>query len=230
MNKPKLKQTERVLVAGITILLVASTIMVLLFVNLNKTVSANPVRVACIGDSITEGIGYPKYLQSMLGSKYVVGNFGVGGSTALLGLYTSYMNQSEFQRAKDFAPNIVVVMFGTNDASPDAYQNIDNFVADYKKMAGEFQAIGSNPKIWVAKPPPIFNNAFGPNSTNLVQGIIPGIEQVANELNLPIIDIYTVLANHPEDFAEDGVHPNLEGAKIIATLVHNAITFTNAST
>ena len=43
--------------------------------------SAEPIRVACVGDSITEGSGYPFQLNLMLGSNYIVGNFGVSGST-----------------------------------------------------------------------------------------------------------------------------------------------------
>jgi hypothetical protein len=42
-----------------------------------------PIRVACIGDSITEG-GYPQqYLAPLLGSGYVVGNFGASGMCML---------------------------------------------------------------------------------------------------------------------------------------------------
>ncbi len=36
----------------------------------------NFIRVACVGDSITCGTSYPDDLWLMLGSKYVIGNFG----------------------------------------------------------------------------------------------------------------------------------------------------------
>ncbi len=223
----RLKKLEcRVLAAGIAILLVATGIMVVLSVNNSGAPSTKPIRVACIGDSITEESGYPNYLQDLLGSNYVVGNFGVSGSTALRGLYSSYMDQPAFQEAKDFAPDIVVIMLGTNDASPDFYENIGGFEADFKELAGEFQALESKPKIWVAKPPPIYN-IFDPDNSNLVQVVIPNIESIANELNLPIIDVYAALSNHPEYFFEDGVHPNLEGARNIATEVKDAITSIN---
>ena len=48
-----------------------------------------PIRVACVGDSITEGAGasggnsYPSQLGKMLGEKWTVGNFGVSGTTML---------------------------------------------------------------------------------------------------------------------------------------------------
>ena len=42
------------------------------------------IRVACVGDSITVGSNYPNYLWMLLGSDYVVGNFGVGSTTVSL--------------------------------------------------------------------------------------------------------------------------------------------------
>ena len=47
-----------------------------------------PIRVACVGDSITAGAGaegkpYPKQLQALLGDKWLVNNYGVGGRTLL---------------------------------------------------------------------------------------------------------------------------------------------------
>ena len=183
------------------------------------------IRVACVGDSITEVSGYPTYLQTELGSKYIVGNFGVCGSTALRGVYSSYIDQIEFIKAKEFTSDIVILMLGTNDASPDFYQSIGFFQADYKELIKEFLNQEFKPEIWLAKPPPIINNSFELYNENLVKGIIPCIEKVAKEIGLPIIDVYAALENHREYFFEDGVHPNLKGAKVIAQEVKKAITF-----
>jgi hypothetical protein len=78
------------------------------------------------------------------------------------------------------------------------------------------------------KPPPIFDNELGLNNTNLEEGVILGIEQVANELRLPTIDVNAALTNHSEYF-EDGVHPNIEGAELIASEINEVITFNGAS-
>jgi lysophospholipase L1-like esterase len=136
------------------------------------------------------------------------------------------MDQMAFREAKDFAPNIVVIMLGTNDAIPDVYQHAA-FEADYKELISELQALKSKPKIWLTKPPPIFSSLFSLDNTNLTQGVIPSIERTASERGLPIIDVYGALANHPEKFFEDGIHPNLDGAKAIAAQVKKAITATN---
>ena len=56
-----------------------------------KATAENPIRVACVGDSITYGFGisdrerdsYPAQLQRDLGEAWQVRNFGSNGATAL---------------------------------------------------------------------------------------------------------------------------------------------------
>jgi len=179
------------------------------------------IRVACVGDSITALTTYPSDLQDLLGSDYNVRAFGVVGSTVLDNGYTHYIDQQEFQAAKVFLPNIVVILLGTNDARVDTYQSIDNFVAEYKQLVSELEAIESKPKIFLVKPPPLFENALFLSNENLLEGVIPRIEQVADALGLTLIDVYTPLDGHPACFV-DGVHPNYDGAGIIAGEVYKA--------
>ena len=184
----------------------------------------NKIRVACVGDSITKGSKYPKDLGALLGANYSVGNFGIGLVAVNLNAEKPYMNQTVFSNAKASLPNIIIIMLGTNDALPGYQQYLGNFNGDYKKLIGEFEALPTNPKIWLVVPPPIFNDRLGLNSTILTQQVIPRIRQVAGELNLPIIDLYSPLANHPEYFSDDGVHPTVEGSRIIATTIFEAVT------
>jgi lysophospholipase L1-like esterase len=114
-------------------------------------------------------------------------------------------------------------MLGTNDARADYYQQINNFVDDYTRILNSIQTLESKPRIFLVKPPPIFNNTFYLNGTSFVEGVLPRIEQVASTLGLPTIDVYTPFVNHPEYFP-DGVHPNRDGAQIIANIVYRAIT------
>jgi lysophospholipase L1-like esterase len=158
----------------------------------------------------------------MLGGNYIVGNFGVVASTVLSNTSKPYINQTGFQRAKASQPDIVVIMLGSNDAHTVNFLSIDSFVGDYEKLVRECQALASKPEIFLVKPPPIFNNEFNLSNTNLVEGVIPRIEQVAEELGLPTIDAYTPFANHPGYFL-DGVNPTQEGARIIASEVYNGI-------
>jgi acyl-CoA thioesterase-1 len=211
-------------VVYIGVLLVTLSILAIILENtVYNNSSANLIRVACIGDSITELPYYPQELQTLLGTNYSVGNFGSGGATVLLDTDKPYIDQIEFVKAKKFLPNIAVIMLGTNDARTDHFKSIDNFVSDYMKLISEIQALKSKPKIFLVKPPPLFNNTYELKNENLVEGIIPRIEQIANAEGLLIIDVYAALENHPEYFWGDGVHPNSEGATVIANEVYEAI-------
>jgi lysophospholipase L1-like esterase len=209
---------------GVVILIAALTLMVLVFDGLgNRTISHGSVLVACAGDSITEGSGYPSELQNLLGSNYIVRNFGVSGASVMVESGKPYVNLTAFQDAENFLPEIVVIMLGTNDARSYSLPHIGNFVSEYENLISVFQGLTSKPEIFLVRPPPVFNNSLGLNGTIFVQDVIPRIEQVATDLRLPLIDVYSVLISHSAYFP-DGVHPNGEGAEIIATVVNNGIT------
>jgi acyl-CoA thioesterase-1 len=182
-----------------------------------------PTGVACIGDSLTEGFDYPNELWMHLGSKYTVVNFGQGGTTVSLDAPTPYLQQVAFQEAKDFQPDIVIIMLGTNDANP-AFQIYNAFfVDDYQRIISEFQALQSKPQIWMVLPPPIFNNGTGLSTEFFKQNIIPKIQEAANQSHIPTINVYAALSDRPDCFP-DGVHPNAEGSKLIAREVFKALT------
>ena len=206
--------------AVLIVVLIVSAALVAVF---SGAFRGKAIRVACIGDSITELSTYPTDLEELLGCNYYVREFGVTGSTVVVNSYTPYLYEPRFSAAKLFLPDIVVILLGTNDARADNYQSIDEFVADYKQLVGELQALESNPKIYLVKPPPIFENELELSNDNLVNGVIPRMEQVANDLGLPLIDVYTPLVGHPEYFV-DGVHPNFDGASVIANQVYKALT------
>jgi lysophospholipase L1-like esterase len=158
----------------------------------------------------------------MLGSNYMVDNFGVSGSTVSLSSYKPYMDQPEFKSAEDFQPNIVVIMLGTNDAHSDLQQYNGTFEQDYVKLITSFQQLPSKPQVLIVESPPVYNNTLDLSPTFFSQTIIPKIEAVANQLNLPIVDVYDAFGNH-SNYTIDGVHPNSEGASLIASEVYSAI-------
>ena len=150
MNRKKLM----LLAIGLAILIVSSGTVAFYM---------SKIRVACVGDSITEGTYYPADLRTLLGTNYTVGNFGVGGSAVSLDSGKPYMKEHAFQHAKAFQPNIVIIMLGANDASPNNFIGNESFVEDYVKLVREFQALSSKPKIYIVKPPPVFGNGTGLN-------------------------------------------------------------------
>lgn len=213
MNKTRLMLFAVLLV----MLLVASAVAVWLL-----TPHENGVLVACVGDSITEGSLYVNALAELLGGNYSVGNFGVGLASVSLATVKPYMNQTVFEQAKDFQPDKVVIMLGTNDAITWYQPLIGNFTLDYTHLIGEFQALPNQPQVFLVVPPPIFDDSLGPNSTILQEQIIPQIRQIAAETGLPLIDFYNEMSTHPEYFS-DGVHITKEGSQFVAEKIFEAI-------
>jgi lysophospholipase L1-like esterase len=187
-----------------------------------------PIRVACVGDSITEGSGYTTKLRSLLGLNYTVANFGVSGSTVSLNSVRPYMDQSKFQAAMEFHPDIVVIMLGTNDANPEISPNETSFETDYTQLISSFEQLDGRQLIWVVKSPPIFANDSSYNNTYLADDVLPQVDTVAQQMSLPTVDVYSAFGNH-SDYFMDGVHPDSNGASIIASNVYDAITLPDGS-
>jgi len=206
------------------IILLASSILFVIFLEnrLYEPKNFDQYRVACVGDSITQITNYPNELQNLLGPNYTVEKFGVSGSTVLTESFRPYIDQEAFQKAKIFQPNIAIIMLGTNDANTINLPFTDNFVEDYTELIKQIQEIETKPQIFIVKPPPIYYQGSDINNTNLLNQIMPLIEQTANHLELPIIDVYEALSNHRQYFP-DGVHPNNEGGKAIAQKIYQSI-------
>lgn len=176
-----------------------------------------PVKVACIGDSITQGAGaaagksYPSQLQELLGDKWKVGNFGVSGRTLLKKGDFPYWKEKAYQDALAFKPDVVVIMLGTNDTKPQNWKHEAEFVADYTELVKSFQALDSKPRVFVCRPCPVPEPGnFGINETHL-KVWIQRIDALAKEMKLGVIDMHAALADKPQ-MLPDRVHPNTEGA------------------
>ncbi|MGA2387059.1 MAG: GDSL-type esterase/lipase family protein [Candidatus Bathyarchaeia archaeon] len=189
----------------------------------------SPIRVACLGDSLTCGTAYPVDLWLMLGSNYVVGNFGINGATVFLKSDNPYMTTPAYHVAKRFNPQIVIIMLGTNDANPALNESNAVFISDYVQLVSAFQGLSSKPKVWIAEPPPIFNNTAGLSGQYFVQNIIPDIAQVANETGASLIDVYNPMLSHSAYFP-DGVHPDSDGSLAVARVIYDALILKTAPT
>ncbi len=229
MVKANAMNTEiKHLAFGIVVLIFLASIAAYCNVTSNTTTTVQPIRVACVGDSITQRSGYPFKLHQMLGPNYTVGNFGVSGATVSCDSILPYMNQSEFQKAKDFGPDIIIIMLGTNDANPQISPNETNFTTDYNQLISDFEQLQGRQLVWILKSPPIVTNNSSYNNTILANTVIPQIDDLANNLNLPTVDMYGVFINHTDAYL-DGVHPNNDGATLIASTVYDAITLPDGS-
>lgn len=193
----------------------------------SESQAAEPVRVACVGDSITQGVGvqdlnkdsYPAKLQEILGKRWSVQNFGVGGRTML-----RKADPFDHHPALKSDPDIVIIALGTNDSKTPIWSaHKADFVADYVAMIKEFQALPSHPKIWAGLPVPAFPGNWGITENVIRDEVIPAIKEAAKITGISVIDLHTPLLENKAWFP-DTVHPNEAGAKRIAELTAAAIT------
>lgn len=186
-------------------------------------------RIACIGTSITDGYvlpesqAYPTQLRTYFNAPDNVLNYGVGGTTLLKKGDNSYWNAEKYTFALQWKPTVVIIEFGTNDSKKQNWVHKSEFKADYLALINTFRQLASSPKIYLCLPPPAFNQNFDIDPEVLRNEVTPLIREVAAENNLPLIDLYTPLAGSPSLFV-DGIHPNAQGAVIIADVVYKAIT------
>jgi acyl-CoA thioesterase-1 len=213
-----MNRTTKLLSLTIAALIVFAGFEAFMVATIGNKNQPSPIRVACIGDSITRGTEYTLDLWAMLGPNCIVGDFGVGGATVSLHSESAYMNKTELGVAKQFQPNIVVVMLGTNDADTTLNVTQTAFVSDYIALLSEFQTLPNKPAVYIVQPPPIYNSTANLSDTIFAQTVLPGIKEAANLTGLPLIDAYTPLLGHPDYFV-DGIHPKAEGAQIIAEAV-----------
>ncbi len=88
----------------------------------------------------------------MLGKGYQVGNFGGNGRTLLQKGDFPYWNEKAYQDAVAFAPDVAVIMLGTNDTKERNWKFESEFTADFTVLVKSFQALPSRPKVYVRRP------------------------------------------------------------------------------
>lgn len=196
-----------------------------------KAPRKDAVRVACIGNSITDGCGidmsstygYPARLQQMLGDGYNVRNYGVSARTLLSKGDWPYVNEPEWTYAKDFRPDIVVLKLGTNDSKPHNWVHGDEFEADLRHMISQLKALDTKPEICLALPMKVWENSAGINDSIITNCIIPIIRRVAKKEKAHIIDLHTPFEGDRALIQVDGIHPNREGAAKMAGIIAGEI-------
>lgn len=189
-------------------------------------------KVACVGDSVTEGYGiadetarYPSILQQLLGEEYLVGNFGHSGATLLQKGHNPYVKTQAYQDALAFVPDIVVIALGLNDTDPRNWPNYHNeFESDYADLIAAFREVNPEVEVYVCSMTPIFSGhrrflSGTKDWFDRIQALIPNIV-AAN--NTGFIDNHHVLSARIDLF-DDYLHPNFRGAELIAENVAKSI-------
>jgi acyl-CoA thioesterase I len=187
------------------------------------------LRVACVGDSITQGSGadpgksYPSQLQEILGEGWEVGNFGVSGRTLLRKGDFPYWKEAAYQKALGFKPDAVIIMLGTNDTKPQNWVHKGEFDSDYRDLVKSFQDLKPVPRVYICRPVPVPDGGnYGINEAG-IQEQMPILAKLAEDLETGTIDMYGALDGKPK-LLPDRVHPNTEGAGEMAKAAAKVLT------
>ena len=189
-------------------------------------------KVACVGDSITWGFtivnrsknSYPAVLQQLLGDGFEVRNFGHNDAAARFDAETPYASKKAYRDSLAWEPDIVLLMLGTNDTKPWNW-NPGIFREDYLRLVQSYLALPSHPRVVLVAPIRIFRvlpvMALRPDV--LEAGVRPAIRDIAAQLHLQLVDLCDLFDS--ARFCRDGIHPQREGARLLAEALFKAVQF-----
>ena len=203
--------------------------------------SKSPIKIACLGNSITEGAGttdhatkaYAAVLQRLLGNDYEVKNFGVGGATALRkgtdsGRPFWYGGFDLCRKAMEYNPDIVILKLGGNDSKGFNWQYGNEFPADYQELIDMFKYLPSLPKIYVCLPCKARvddpDKIWGIDERVILEEVTPMVKEVAHNNRLVTIPLHDVYDGEEAICYSDHIHPTDHGAELIAKRIYEVIT------
>ena len=190
----------------------------------------NKRRILCIGDSITYGSGipfwqrkqtFPAILERMLGKEFQVLNYGIPGVT-MSPMSDKPYSKTFFDSARRTAPEVCLLMLGTNDSKPQNWN-----AALYEEAVAHWiealTKLSSKPQLYLMTPPAAFSVngeavVYAINKDIIRDEVYPIVKNQAQRYHVRLIDLYAKTKDHPELFT-DGVHPNVQGNQEIAKAV-----------
>ncbi len=180
--------------------------------------------IACVGDSITEGVGasarearYPSVLEKLLGDGVTVLNFGAGGAGAQIGENIhwgpgnySYVKSAQYPKSLECEPDTVILMLGTNDAyslDPERPETLDVYYNSLKQIGEAYAALPSKPEILLVGSP--FRDDIAARTVHLREMVLPLQEKLAVEMGWRFFNLFTVTEEaiaKDHSLLLDGVH------------------------
>ncbi len=202
-----------------------------------------PTRIACIGDSITQGsravidgvenfeIGsYPAQLyELMFDEDVIVANYGCGATKVMEYSGLGYKSGLAYTLSmEETDPDIVIIGLGTNDAASTTYTYgmQDRFYEEYKAFVEGYEALDSTDMV------------YGTSAIYRVSTDVPAVANIRGLQDMALaalkeegkdvtyIDLYALTLDEAlagELLSGDNLHPHVSGYGIYAKAIYDAI-------
>lgn len=178
-----------------------------------------PARVVFMGNSITDGWWSNDSLY-FKNNRYV--GRGIGGQVS------SQMLVRFRADVINLKPKAVVILAGTNDiAQNNGVISLENTLGNIVSMAELAKANGIAVVLCSVMPASDFKWRPGLEPAGKIIKLNRMIKEYADKNGLAYVDYHTALADEegglPAKYSEDGVHPTLEGYKVMENLLAPAL-------
>lgn len=203
----------------------------LLALSLGALLPTEPAcEIACVGDSITQGVGaepeqsYPAYLQRLLGENVQVYNYGSNGRALLAASRHPYTREDCYRASLEQAADIYIIMLGSNDIWEDCWDEED-FAQELVQLVRAYQEVQREPCVYLVKPPEYFpsgQDMLGWQKRAYMTDLFEAIDAAAEQTGCQVMDLYSLTKDHPEWFSDE-VHPNAVGNEKIAEYIYECI-------
>ncbi|MBU3025668.1 SGNH/GDSL hydrolase family protein [Zobellia galactanivorans] len=179
----------------------------------------NENRVVFMGNSIT--IGWINSRPEFFANKPYI-NRGISGQT------TPQMLLRFRQDVIELRPKVVVLLAGTNDIAGNTGPSTLDMIMDNIKSMAEI-AVANDIKVILSSTLPAFDYPWKPGMepAQKIVDLNKMIKAYADEKGHIYLDYFSALADErnglPKKYANDGVHPTVEGYKVMEPMVEKAI-------
>ena len=181
----------------------------------NKSVVEQP-KAVFMGDSITEG--WYRTDQDFFTDHNFIGR-GISGQTS------SHMLVRFRRDVIDLHPKYVVILSGTNDiALNNGVISLENILGNIISMCELARANKIKPILCSVLP----SSGFGwrkevKDSAEQIEALNVMIREYAKQAKIKYVDFHTAMKDEkgglPQTWASDGVHPNLDGYRLMETII-----------